>query len=115
MSAKPQRTAEVTVFSPIGSPTNHKLSGSLVTIGRASDCAIPIKDRYLSRRHAEFVPTSAGVEVRDLESRNGVMLNGSRVESAVVRPSDRVIMGDVSVAVRDDSPGTPVDAPAPGP
>jgi len=47
--------AEVTVYSPLFSPFRHQLEGQSVSIGRASDCSIPIKDRYLSRKHAEIV------------------------------------------------------------
>jgi len=31
------------------------LPGRLITLGRANDCTVPIKDRFLSRRHAEIV------------------------------------------------------------
>ena len=72
--------AEVTVYSPLFSPFRQPLQGETVSIGRASDCTIPIKDRYLSRKHVELV--SAGNEwvLKDLGSANGTYLNGIRVE-----------------------------------
>ena len=47
--------AEVTVYSTLFSPSRHLLQGDSVSIGRASDCTIPVKDRYLSRKHAEII------------------------------------------------------------
>ena len=44
--------AEVTVYSPLFSPFRQQLEGPTISIGRASDCSIPIKDRYLSNQGA---------------------------------------------------------------
>jgi hypothetical protein len=41
-------------------------SGPLITLGRATDCTVPIRDRYLSRRHAEIVFDVNAWLVRDL-------------------------------------------------
>ena len=103
MTAKPHRTAEITVFSPIGSPTNHKLTTDLVTIGRASDCAIPIKDRYLSRRHAEIHRIEGKWVLRDLGSANGTYLNSVRVEAdQELRSGDRIRMGDTELLFQSE-------------
>lgn len=103
MSAKPQRSAEVTVFSPIGSPTNHKLSSDLVTIGRASDCIVPIKDRYLSRRHAEIHRIEGQWVLRDLGSANGTYLNNVRVEvDQSLQSGDRIRMGDTELLFQSE-------------
>ncbi|MBK5259060.1 MAG: FHA domain-containing protein, partial [Thermoanaerobaculia bacterium] len=51
--------AEVTVYSPLFSPFKQPLQGVNVSIGRASECSIPIKDRYLSRKHAEIIASGA--------------------------------------------------------
>ena len=45
-----------TVYQPGMAPQQVTLRGEgLITLGRASDCTMPIKDRFLSRRHAEIV------------------------------------------------------------
>ena len=44
MDANPPR-AEVTIYSPLFSPFRHPLTEGTISIGRASDCSIPIKDR----------------------------------------------------------------------
>lgn len=90
--------AEVTVYSPLFSPYRQPLDGQTVTIGRASDCSIPIKDRYLSRRHAELVPRHDGWILKDLGSANGTYLNGNRVErDERLNPGDRIRLGDTEI------------------
>ncbi|HUP61751.1 MAG TPA: SpoIIE family protein phosphatase [Thermoanaerobaculia bacterium] len=90
--------AEVTVYSPLFSPTRHALEGSAVSIGRASDCSIPIKDRYLSRKHAEIIAVGNTWVLKDLGSANGTYLNGARVEhDQTLRPGDRIRLGDTEI------------------
>src|SRR2546430_256392 len=63
--------AEVTVYSPLFSPFRQQLQGTAVSIGRASDCSIPIKDRYLSRKHAEIVVDRGSWILKDCGSADG--------------------------------------------
>jgi len=97
MESVPPR-AEVTVYSPLFSPFRHSLEGAAVSIGRASDCSIPIKDRYLSRKHAEIIAVGAAWVLKDLGSANGTYLNGSRVErDEALKPGDRIRLGDTEI------------------
>jgi len=91
--------AEVTVFTPLLSPTRHQLLESYVTVGRSVECSIPIKDRYLSRKHAELiVGTDGRWMLRDCGSANGTYLNGLRVEQDQrLRSGDRIRLGDTEV------------------
>jgi sigma-B regulation protein RsbU (phosphoserine phosphatase) len=97
MQSVPPR-AEVTVYSPLFSPYRHTLDGNAVSIGRASDCSIPIKDRYLSRKHAEIIAVGSSWVLKDLGSANGTYLNGSRVErDEALKPGDRIRLGDTEI------------------
>ncbi|HEV2720940.1 MAG TPA: SpoIIE family protein phosphatase [Thermoanaerobaculia bacterium] len=90
--------AEVTVYSPLFSPFRHQLEGQSVSIGRASDCSIPIKDRYLSRKHAEIVLLQGKWILKDCGSANGTYLNGVRVErDHPLRGGDRIRLGDTEI------------------
>jgi serine phosphatase RsbU (regulator of sigma subunit) len=90
--------AEVTVYSPLFSPFRQQLQGTTVSIGRASDCSIPIKDRYLSRKHAEIVAGDGHWVLKDLGSANGTYLNGSRVERELrLHGGDRIRLGDTEL------------------
>jgi phosphoserine phosphatase RsbU/P len=90
--------AEVTVYSPLFSPFRQPLQGPAVSIGRASDCSIPIKDRYLSRKHAEIIADGNAWILKDLGSANGTYLNGSRVErDEQLKTGDRIRLGDTEI------------------
>src|ERR1700741_5236948 len=92
------RPIRLTVFQPNLAPMNVNPTGSLITLGRATDCTVPIRDRYLSRRHAEIVYDADAWLVRDLGSVNGTTLNGIRIDgSAPLRAGDRIKLGDSEV------------------
>ena len=57
-------------------------------------------DGAMSREHAEVTVNTEGVFVRDLGSRNGVEVNGERVEGRIaLTPQDRIRLGDSELAV----------------
>src|SRR5580765_4364196 len=72
------------------------LVGTIV-VGRDPSCQLNDLDPLLSRRHAEFVPTSKGVTVRDLKSRNGILVNGDKVPEHALKPGDVVQLGHLHV------------------
>ncbi|HEV8660187.1 MAG TPA: SpoIIE family protein phosphatase [Thermoanaerobaculia bacterium] len=91
--------AEVTVFSPLfSSPHRQPLRGESISIGRASECSIPIRDRYLSRKHAEIVAVGGNWVLKDCGSANGTYLNGARVQKDTLLSSgDRIRLGDTEI------------------
>lgn len=93
-----------TVYQPGLAPQQVTLAGEgLITLGRASECTVPIKDRFLSRRHAEIALDRGRWFVRDCGSVNGTMLNGMRVvEPAPLRSGDRIGLGDSEVVFHSD-------------
>jgi pSer/pThr/pTyr-binding forkhead associated (FHA) protein len=64
------------------------------TIGRSRDCDVVLADGNVSRRHAEILPTEDGWSVNDLNSTNGVLVNGRRIAGATpLRAGDRIELG----------------------
>ncbi|HUF18430.1 MAG TPA: SpoIIE family protein phosphatase [Thermoanaerobaculia bacterium] len=102
-SSKRPASAEVTVFTPMLSPARHSLDDSPVTLGRAAECTIPIKDRYLSRKHAEIVSSNGGWVLKDCGSANGTFLNGTRVQHDLpLKSGDRIKLGDTEIVFQSD-------------
>ena len=88
----------LTLIQPNRAPRHVDTHGPLITLGRADDCTIPIKDRYLSRRHAEIVFEHDAWLVRDSGSVNGTVVNGEKIAAPhVLRPGDRILLGDTEV------------------
>lgn len=88
------------------------LVGPEVIIGRSPDCQITIEDPLISRRHARISVRDNRVYVSDLESRNGVKVNGRPiVEEVELKDGDRIRLGTqellFSVVSRRDRPARP--------
>lgn len=77
-----------------GSPQRHYLAGDPVIVGR-SEGAIRVSSAELSRAHMRIERIGPEYVCTDLNSRNGVYLNGLRIHSAVLREGDRLQLGDV--------------------
>src|SRR6185295_5423999 len=59
----------------------------------------------VSREHAQVMLTDGKVELRDLGSRNGVRVNGARIEEPVsLTPGDRVEIGAFALQVSEGEP-----------
>lgn len=70
------------------------ISGPLVRIGRSDLCHITLDDALVSREHAVIRLGTSGAHIRDLQSRNGVLVNGARIEGEVqLKDRDRVRIG----------------------
>lgn len=68
---------------------------SELTVGRDLTCAVALAGPEVSRRHAALRPEADGrVAVVDLDSRNGVRVNGRLVNRAVLAPQDVIRVGD---------------------
>ena len=63
------------------------------TIGRSADCCIHVDDESVSREHAKIEWTSAGYEITDLGSTNGVLVNDSQVTNSPLATGDRIQLG----------------------
>jgi HD-GYP domain-containing protein (c-di-GMP phosphodiesterase class II) len=64
-----------------------------VTLGRDTTCDVPLRDPCCSRRHALIERLEDRYRIRDLGSRNGVSVNGSKVEEATLCYGDRFMVG----------------------
>lgn len=76
------------------------LKNRITTAGRSSAADVPLVGSLVSRRHATFTQSDSGVEVTDHGSRNGVYVNGERIEgSCRLRNGDVVTIGDDSLTL----------------
>ncbi|MGZ5369645.1 MAG: FhaA domain-containing protein, partial [Aeromicrobium sp.] len=81
----------------------HPLAPPGVVIGRGAEAELRIDDPGISRRHAQFrVQTVEGkttVTVIDLDSTNGVILNGRRVTEAEVGNGSEIRLGNTTLTI----------------
>ncbi|MGB8222511.1 MAG: FHA domain-containing protein [Polyangiales bacterium] len=82
--------------------TNLEMSLGEFTIGRSSSCSLALADGLVSRKHAVLHVRPDGVVAEDLGSRNGVAVNGVRINGP--RPlthMDRVYIGSQELVLID--------------
>jgi pSer/pThr/pTyr-binding forkhead associated (FHA) protein len=65
-----------------------------MVIGRAKDADIHVRSNRISRHHAVLERKGPDWTVRDNDSVNGVLLNGVKIFSAVLRDGDVIQTGD---------------------
>src|SRR5690606_5318405 len=74
-----------------------------ITIGRGEENTIRLPERNVSRRHCKLTRDAAGAWVEDLQSYNGVRLNGVRVSGRqAIAPGDVLQIGDYDVSLDAD-------------
>ena len=87
-----------------GSTTVFPLGEGPVTIGREESNTICLTEKNVSRQHARLTPDSSGWRVEDLESYNGVRVNGTVVDDAhVIHEGDLIQIGDYQLLLGDDT------------
>ncbi len=91
--SRPPRPHVIEQIRGPGAPRRIELNGVQIVVGREGDISIP--SAQISRTHLRLSRQGADYRCVDLESRNGVYLNGIRVHSAVLREGDRLQLGDV--------------------
>jgi Protein of unknown function (DUF3662)/FHA domain len=68
-----------------------------VLLGRSRECDIQVEDANVSRRHAELRQEGSTYWIVDLDSTNGVEVNGRRVKRAKLEPGDIFTVGSTDV------------------
>ena len=78
--------------------TRHPISGERFRIGRHADNELMVADASISRFHAEIKhDLNNRYVIRDLESLNGIYINGRKARSAILGNGDLIELGDVTL------------------
>lgn len=78
-------------------------------LGRSAQNAnLVLRDPGVSRQHAIIERVGAAYVIVDMASTNGVVVNGTRVARAVLRPGDVIAIGPFVVHVERATPSGPV-------
>jgi hypothetical protein len=68
-----------------------------ILLGRSRECDIQVEDANVSRRHAELRQEGASYWIVDLESTNGIEVNGRRVKRARLDSGDSFTVGSTDI------------------
>lgn len=72
-----------------------------ITIGRKEGNVIRLTERNVSRYHAKIIKDNQGIYIEDLDSYNGVKINGDRIHGrAFLKDGDIVHIGDYKIILK---------------
>jgi hypothetical protein len=78
----------------------HRLEKPVMVIGRSKDTDIRVADANISRRHAEIRQEGSTFWIVDLDSTNGVAVNGRALKRAKLDDEDRITLGSTELVFR---------------
>jgi len=85
-----------------------------ITIGRKEGNTIRLTERNVSRHHARLIRTNGSVFIEDLDSYNGIKVNGDRIGARTnVRIGDLIEIGDYHLALQEAAQAEVESAPPP--
>ena len=79
------------------------LSGGPVTIGRQPDNELCIDNPAVSGHHATVYSEGDHYVIEDVDSFNGMYVNGQRVSKAILKDGDNATIGKHTIEFRDDA------------
>ena len=71
-----------------------------IIVGRSEHCDVTLPSKQVSRMHARFWVEEGLVQVEDLDSRNGVEVNGARIVQVALSDEDQIVIGDYRLRVQ---------------
>ena len=75
----------------------HPLDKRRTVIGRSKDCDLQLDDANASRRHAEVRQEGTAYWIVDLDSTNGLEVNGRRAKRAKLDTGDKITIGSTDL------------------
>jgi pSer/pThr/pTyr-binding forkhead associated (FHA) protein len=76
-------------------------------IGRDAVNPVQLSSREVSKQHAFLQRTPAGWCIRDLGSRNGLLVNGRPVQEAILKDGDKLKVGPYTLVFEVEEAGHP--------
>lgn len=89
-----QWSAVLLVISGPAAGTEHPIEAPSTTVGRSPEADLRLDDSSLSQEHAVFEYADGALRIRDLNSTNGTVVNGSEVTVAELKHGDRIELGE---------------------
>ena len=82
------------------------VADALTAIGRSPDNLIQLTDPDVSKYHAAVFRKTNVWHLKDVGSKNGVLVNGQRVREAVLKHGDKITVGSTELVFEVDTTGS---------
>jgi serine phosphatase RsbU (regulator of sigma subunit)/pSer/pThr/pTyr-binding forkhead associated (FHA) protein len=97
-----------------GEPFRFPVDKPVITIGRSKRNDLVLADQWLSRHHAEIRDVNGDFAIHDLDSRNGTLVNGVRINTQrPLQNGDIITLGDQSITFMLESSGSVIMSESP--
>lgn len=90
---------ELVLLQKDGPSRRYRLSEEGMLIGRSAQAGVRLNDDMVSREHARVTLRGNEVHVQDLQSRNGVYVNGTRISDGTLREGDTLYIGNAAFQI----------------
>lgn len=98
-------TTRVLVLLDGETPIKYPLYKDEMTIGRIEGADIKIDSHFISRLHARLVSKDNATAIEDIESKNGIKVNGKLTTSQTLKHGDLVSLGGLRFRFLDTAAG----------
>jgi pSer/pThr/pTyr-binding forkhead associated (FHA) protein len=89
----PAKNARLTITNSCFAGLEIALKKRKITLGRNLDCDVCLDDSLVSEEHAAITRVDNGFIIEDLNSRNGLTLNGREVHQKKLHNGDMIEIG----------------------
>jgi len=90
--------ANLYVYPKTAEPFTFPLARDRTSVGRALENDLSLPDQFCSSRHALIAATDVGYVIRDLGSKNGVFVNGKKIQlETELRKGDEILLGSTRI------------------
>jgi pSer/pThr/pTyr-binding forkhead associated (FHA) protein len=90
------------MFKTNGQQKEFPVVTPVTTIGRGENCELRVPLLSVSRRQCEIRLAGQQLKVKDLASSNGTYVNNKRVNEAILKAGDRLVVGPIVFTVQID-------------
>jgi general secretion pathway protein A len=104
-SAAPEAVGRIIVATEGRTTQELPLMVGRIIIGRTSDNDLQVDSRFVSRHHCQIITSAEGSVIEDLNSTNGIYMQGKRVRRYNLNDGDVVVLGKHELMYVDERRG----------
>jgi len=92
-----QFQASVVIVKGYAQGMEYLVKKEYTVIGRDKTADIVLKDPLISRQHAAIIYRDRNYSIKDMESTNGTLMSGARIQEADLHHGDKFRIGDTTL------------------
>ncbi|MGE3975570.1 MAG: FHA domain-containing protein [Bdellovibrionales bacterium] len=100
----PQIVYVLKIISGPDKGSTYKLVSGKATLGRETGNDINLNDQRCSQKHLAVLIQGQKIFIKDMGSRNGVHINGRKIEETTIQPGEPVQIGDTVFVINKEAP-----------